>query len=171
MSAVLAGNTDRVTQQGRTLLDQHWRVKLDQRGETALIAIPVSGDETTWSDLGAAIEAAHKLIVQGGRIIVLSDLAASPGPGIELIRNSRSPKSALQPLRTAAPPDVLAASQIASAAEWASVYLLSQLDGKLVEETFMTPLENEREAMRLLETCDGCIVLTGAQHVYSEIIP
>ena len=30
--------------------------------------------------IGAALEAAHKLIVQGGRIIVLSDLAAAPGP-------------------------------------------------------------------------------------------
>lgn len=169
MAAVLAGHSDVVTQQGRTLLDQNWRVTLDQRGEAALIAIPVSGDETGWAELGAAVEAAQKLIVQGGRIMVLSDLAAEPGPGIELVRGSRSPKAALMPLRRAAPPDVQAASQIAAAAEWASVYLLSRLDHQLVEESFMTPLENDREAIRLLESCDGCVVLSGAQHVYSEI--
>ena len=169
MAAVLAGNTDRVAERGRTMLDKHWRVTLDQRGETALVAIPRSGDECSWEDLGAAVEAAHRLIVHGGRIIVLSDLAAAPGPGIDLIRNCRSAKSALQPLRKAVPPDVLSASQIASAADWASIYLLSRLDGQIVEEAFMTPLENEREATRLLESCDGCVVLAGAQHVYSEL--
>ncbi len=169
MSVVLAGGTDRVAQQGRTLLDQHWRITLDQRGETALVAIPRSGDETSWEDLGAALETAHKLIVHGGRIIVLSDLAAEPGPGVDLIRNCRSAKSALQPLRKAAPPDVLSASQIASAAEWASIYLLSKLDSQVVEEVFMTPLEHPNEVTRLLETCDGCVVLAGAQHTYGEI--
>jgi hypothetical protein len=168
-AAVLMGNTDRVAQRGRTLLDENWRVSLDQRGETALVAIPQSGAETCWADLGAALEAARKLIVQGGRIIVLSDLAASPGPGIDIIRSCRSAKSALRPLRQEAPPDVLAASQIASAADWASIYLLSRLDSQLVEGAYMTPLENVREATRLLGTCDGCVVLAGAQHIYSEI--
>jgi nickel-dependent lactate racemase len=169
MAAVLVGNPDRVAERGRTLLDQNWRVTLPQRGETAFVAIPSSCDQTSWSDLGAALEAAQKLIVKGGRIIILSDLALPPGPGIELIRSSRSAKAALQPLRKAAPPDVLAASQIAAAADWASVYLLSGLESQVVEEAFMTPLENEGEVTRLLETCDGCIVLAGAQHVYSEI--
>ena len=169
MAAVLAGNTDRVAEQGRNLLDKSWRVTLDQRGETALIAIPRSGDETSWTELGSALDAAQKLVVRGGRIIVLSDLAAPPGPGIDLIRNCRSAKAALQPLRKTVPPDLLPATQIASAADWASIYLLSKLDGQIVEEAFMTPLENEREATRLLESCDGCVVLAGAQHVYSEI--
>jgi hypothetical protein len=169
LAGLLVGNTDRVAEQGRVLLDQTWRVALDQRGETALLAIPSSGDPTSWSDLGAALEAAQKLIVHGGRIIVLSDLAAEPGPGVELIRGSRSPKSALQPLRKAGPPDLLAATQIAAAADWASIYLLSKLDSQVVEEAFMTPLEHEKEATRLLESCDGCVVLAGAQHVYSEL--
>lgn len=169
MAAILAGNTDRVAQRGRTLLDEHWRVSLDQRGETALVAIPGTGDETTWADLGAALESARKLIVQGGRIIVLSDLAAEPGAGVEIMGQCRSAKSALRPLRNAAPPDLLSTSQIASAADWASIYLLSRLDGPLVERSFMTPLENAREAARLLETCDGCVVLAGAQHAYAEI--
>jgi Lactate racemase N-terminal domain len=169
MAGVLMGNTDRVAQRGRELLDENWRVTLDQRGETALVAIPTSGDETTWADLGAAVEAARQLIVQGGKIIVLSDLAAEPGAGVEMIGNCRSPKSALQPLRKAAPPDVLPASQIAAAADWASVYLLSQLDNQLVERLYMIPIEHEREVIRLLQNCDGCIVLAGAQHVYGEI--
>jgi len=163
------GNTDRVAERGRILLDENWRVTLDQRGETALVAIPFSGGPTSWADLGAALEAARKLIVQGGRIIVLSDLAAAPGPGVEIIRSCRSAKSALRPLRQEVPPDVLAASQIASAADWGSVYLLSRLESQIVEGAFMTPLEHVADATRLLQSCDGCVVLAGAQHVYSEI--
>lgn len=169
LAAIASGATDQVTQRGKALLDEHWRVSLDQRGETAVVAIPGMGEATSWNDLGAALAAAQKLVVHGGRIIVLSDLSAAPGPGIDLLRSARSPKSALLPLRKAAPPDLLAASQIASAAEWASIYLLSGLDGQIVEESFMTPLEHEREASRLLETCDGCVVLPGAQYIYSEI--
>ena len=169
MAALLMGNTDRVAERGRILLDENWRVTLDQRGETALVAIPVSGGPTSWSDLGAALEAARKLVVQGGRIIVLSDLAADPGPGVEIIRSCRSAKSALRPLRQEVPPDVLAASQIASAADWGSVYLLSRLESQIVEGAFMTPLEHVADATRLLQSCDGCVVLAGAQHVYSEI--
>ena len=169
MAALLMGNTDRVAERGRILLDENWRVTLDQRGETALVAIPVSGGPTSWSDLGAALEAARKLVVQGGRIIVLSDLAAAPGPGVEIIRSCRSAKSALRPLRQEVPPDVLAASQIASAADWGSVYLLSRLESQIVEGAFMTPLEHVADATRLLQSCDGCVVLAGAQHVYSEI--
>jgi hypothetical protein len=85
------------------------------------------------------------------------------------MRTCRSAKAALQPLRKQSPPDLIAASQIAAAADWASVYLLSRLPPQLVEELFMTPLENEREVMRLISTCDGCIVLAGAQHAYTEV--
>lgn len=169
LAGVLTGNTDRTAEMGRTLLDKSWRVTLDQRGETAIVAIPGIGEETGWEDLGTAVEAAQKLIVQGGKIVVLSDLSAAPGPGIDLIRSSRSAKAARLPLRKAAPPDVLPATQIASAAEWASVYLLSRLDPQIVEEAFMTPIENSNQVTRLLETCDGCVVLDGAQYVYSEI--
>lgn len=169
LAGVLIGNTDRVVEQGKSLLDSNWRVTLEQRGETVIAAIPRSGDETTWEDLGAAVDAARKLIVQGGRIIVLSDLACPPGPGFDLLRSSRSAKAALQPIRKLAPPDVQTASQIAAAADWASVYLLSRIEGQIIEEAFMTPLSDEREVTRLLATCDACIVLPGAQHIYAEI--
>lgn len=165
----LAGNPEVVAQQGRTLLDSSWRIRFDQRGETVLLSIPGNVDDATdWDQLGAALEAASRLVVREGRIIVLSDLAAEPGPGIQLLKSCRSAKAALQPLRKESPPDLVAASQIAAAADWASVYLLSKVPSTVIEETFMTPLESEAEVSRLLKTCDGCMVLAGAQHVYTE---
>lgn len=168
-AAVLAGHPDSVAQRGRSLLDASWRIQFDQRGETALISIPASIDDpTSWDQLGDALEAASRLVVREGRIIVLSDLAAEPGPGLQLLSSSRSAKAALQPLRRESPPDLVAASQIASAADWASVYLLSRLAPNVVEEMFLTPLESEAEVSRLLNSCDGCIVLAGAQHAFTE---
>lgn len=169
-AAILAGHPDSVTQRGRTILDASWRVTFDQRGETAIISIPAGPDEPTgWEQLGNALEAASRLVVREGRIIVLSDLAADPGPGVKLLQSCRSAKAALQPLRRESPPDLVAASQIAAAADWASVYLLSKLPSQLVEETFMTPLDSEIEVSRLINACDGCIVLAGAQHAYTEV--
>jgi nickel-dependent lactate racemase len=167
---ILAGHSDSVDRQGRTLLDSEWRVQAEQRGETVVVSIPAGSGETTgWEQLGAALEAASRLVMREGRIIVLSDMTGDPGPGIEMLRSVRSSKAALKPLRKESPPDLLAASQIAAAADCASVYLVSQLSPSLVEDCFMTPLKDEIEVTRLLANCDGCIVIAGAQHAYAEI--
>ena len=107
--------------------------------------------------------------------MVLSDLALPTGPGapstpgIDILRSYRSPREALKPLRKAAPPDLLAASQIARATDWASVFLLSRLDSEFVEELSMTPLQNDREVTRLISQCESCIVFDGAQHIRAEL--
>lgn len=168
-AGILAGNPETVVQRSRALLDASWRVRFDQRGETALVTIPAGGDDPTgWEQLGDALEAASRLVVREGRIIVLSDLSAEPGPGIQLLQACRSAKAALQPLRRESPPDLVAATQIAAAADWATVYLLSRLPSQAVEDTFMTPLETEAEVSRLIHACDGCIVLAGGQHCYID---
>jgi hypothetical protein len=166
----LAGHPDAVAQAGQKLLDENWRLSFDQRGETVLVAIPMTTGETTdWEQLGAALEAARKLVMKEGRIIVLSNLAAAPTPGIEILRAHASARAALKPLRLESPPDVIAATQIATAADWAAVYLLSKLPGTQVEELFMTPLDHPMEVTRLLGMCDSLIAIGGAQFAYTEI--
>ncbi len=167
---ILAGQPDAVTQHGNTVLDDNWRVRIDERGATVIASIPtVEGDPVGWEQLGAALDAAYKLVEYEGRIIVLSDLAADPSPGVGMLRSFHSAREALKPLRQESPPDLVAASQIARAADWASVYLLSRLPSELVEELFLTPLEHEREATRLIAQCEGCLVLDGGQHTFTEI--
>ena len=168
---ILAGQPDAVTHHGQTVLDDNWRVRADQRVETVIVSIPaVEGEPIGWEQLGAALDAACKLVVMEGRIIVLSDLAAEPSPGIEMLRSFHSAGEALRPLRKVSPPDLVAASQIARAVDWASVYLLSRLPSSLVEDLFMTPLEHEREATRLIAQCDECLVFDGAQYAFAEIV-
>jgi nickel-dependent lactate racemase len=168
-SAVLAGSLEAVERKTRKLLDRGWRVQRPARADSVVAAISSGNGPTCWDDVGAAVEAAQKLVARGGRIVLLTDLAEAAGPGIELLRTQSSARGALQQLRSQTPPDWRAASRLATAADWASVYLLSRLDAALTEELFLTPLESEQEVQRLLEMTDSCVLLAGAQHTYAEI--
>ncbi len=166
---ILAGSVEAVARRAQQILNEDWRISLPERVSTVIAAIPTDGREVSWSLLGSALHTARTLVERGGRIILLTDLSADPGPGIQMIREHRSARSALQPLRALGPEDLQAATQLASAADWASVYLLSNLDATLVEELFCTPLESESELGRLLETIDDCTILGAAQYVHGEI--
>lgn len=169
VAEIVVGSVEAVGRRTRSLLDQSWRVRRSERSGTVIAVVPTIEQPASWNQLGSAIAAARSLVERKGRLIVVSDLAAAPGPGIELIRQQRSAKSALQPLRAASPEDLLPATQLASAADWCQIYLLSRLDPTLVEELFCTPLANETELLRLLATVDDAIVLMAAQHAYCEV--
>ena len=64
---------------------------------------------------------------------------------------------------------MIPATQFASAADWARVYLASKLPVGMVEELFMVPVENEREIARLLSGEESCVILGSAQHTYGEV--
>jgi hypothetical protein len=64
---------------------------------------------------------------------------------------------------------MIPATQFATAADWARVYLMSKLPGGMVDELFMVPLENDRELAKLLANDDSCVILESAQHTYGEV--
>lgn len=166
---ILAGSVEAVARRAAELLDASWRAKLAERSHTVIAAIPTDQHGVNWSQVGQALETAKTLVERGGRIVLLTDLSAEPGPGVQVIREHRSARSALQPLRALQPEDLLAATQLASAADWASVYLLSRLETTLVEELFCTPLESETELERLLNQVSECTILSAAQYIHGEI--
>uniref|UniRef100_A0A7C2NZL3 DUF2088 domain-containing protein n=1 Tax=Schlesneria paludicola TaxID=360056 RepID=A0A7C2NZL3_9PLAN len=166
---VIAGSVEAVERTARRQLNREWRLARSERSDSVVAAVSASQGPTRWEDVGAAIEAAQKLVTRGGKIVLLTDLTEAPGPGIELLRTQKSARSGLRELRAKMPSDWLAASQMAAAADWASVYLLSRLPNDVVEELFLTPLESETEVRRLLDHTEECVLLAGAQHTYTEI--
>lgn len=168
-SEVLAGSNDAVLRRARELLNERWRVRLDERADVVVAAVDAGPEEQTWEQVGTALEAARNVVSRGGRIVLLTEFSAVPGEGVEIIRRSETPLDALKPLRKLTPPDLIAATQLAHAAEWAGVYLLSRLQGDFVEELFMVPLENEREVQRLLSGGESCVFIGGAQHTWGEV--
>lgn len=169
-AAVLAGAVDSVLRQGKRLLDEMWSVRLPHRVETVVVAVDADCAGHEWDQIGAALATARSLVAKGGKVIVLSELSAEPGDGMTFIRQNRSPRNALQPIRREAPLDMIPATQLASAADWSHIYLLSKLASDVVEELFMTPLENEREVARLLGSEAPCVFIGSAQYAFGELL-
>ena len=167
---VLAGGAESVHRQALKQLNQHWRAAWPVRPEVVVVTVPVADGPTAWEQVAQAVETARNVVAKGGKIIVLSDLEAAPGPGMESLRGQPSPRAALQPLREQAPPDLQAATQWANAADWARIYLLSRLDVELVEDLFAVALQDVAEVERLLTTIDECAIMVAAQYTFAEIV-
>ncbi len=167
---VLAGGAESVQRQALQHLNAAWRASWPARPETVLVTVPTADGATTWDEVGQALETARNVVAHGGKIVVLTDLQAPPGAGMELLRSQPSPRAALQPLREQAPPDLQAAAQWANAADWARIYLLSRLDAELVEDLFAVALNNVGEAERLMASVDECAIITTAQSTFAEIV-
>jgi nickel-dependent lactate racemase len=166
---VVAGAYDSVFRKGQKLLAGHWRVSLAERADVVVAAVDADSAGHGWDQVGAALATARNLVAKGGKVVILSELDAEPEIGIELIRKSQSPRSALQPIRQQVPIDMIAATQFAGAADWARVYLVSKLPTGMVDELFMVPVENDRELAKLLAGDESCVVLGSAQHTYGEV--
>ncbi len=167
---VIAGAYDRVFRKGKQLLDKSWRVLLPERADLVLAAVDADSAGHGWDQIGAALATTRSLVAKGGKIVILSELDAEPEIGMEIIRRSQTPRAALQPIRKQAPVDMIPATQFATAADWARVYLVSKLPIGMVDELFMVAVENDRELGKLLAGDDSCVVLESAHFVtYSEV--
>lgn len=170
VAQVLAGSVDSVHRAACRALSDAWRVSIPERAATVVIAIDADAAGHSWNQLGSALAAARSLVMQGGRIIVLSEINSSPGIGMNMLRGAMEPADAIKPLRLEKPDDVVAATELAQAVDWATVYLISQLEADLVEELFMIPLSDQSEVHRLLERSGTCVFLHSAQNCYGEIV-
>jgi nickel-dependent lactate racemase len=168
-AGVIAGAYDRVFRKGKQLLAESWRVRLPERADLVLAAVDADSAGHGWDQVGAALATARSLVSKGGKIVILSELEKEPEIGMEIIRRSQTPRAALQPIRKQAPVDMIPATQFATAADWARVYLVSQLPVGMVDELFMVPVENDRELAKLLANDDSCVILESAQHTYGEV--
>lgn len=166
---VVAGSSDRVFRRGKQLLAEHWRLSIPERADLVVAAVDADSSGHGWDQVGAALAAARNLVAKGGKVVLLSELDAEPEIGMEIIRKSRSPRSALQPIRKQAPVDMIPATQFATATDWSRVYLVSKLPSGMVDELFMVPVEGENELARLIGGESTCVILESAQHTYGEV--
>jgi nickel-dependent lactate racemase len=165
VASVHAGQLEVVFRTAVERLKCDWRVSARRRPELVVVAVEEDSGPRGWDQLAHALHAARNLVVKDGRIAVLSQLSAPLGEGLELIRSSRRPSDAMKPLREQMPPDLLAATSVARAVEWANVYLVSNLEPDLVEELFMVPISGETEFQRLVSGDEPMVVIRSGQHV------
>ncbi|MBL8850272.1 MAG: DUF2088 domain-containing protein [Planctomycetaceae bacterium] len=170
IAEVIAGQADAVLKRGRQRLNKLWRMDVSERPELVIAAVEADAAGHRWSQIATALDTARRIVARDGRVLLLTELAEPPSDGIKLISECRAARDALQPLRTAAPPDLVSATQLAHAIDWTNVYLLSRLDSQLVEDLFMIPLGGVDEALRLISGDERCAIVGGAQHTSVRLL-
>ena len=165
---IICGALEPTMTAARKWLTQNWFVEQPRRCEIVVAAVDAGPAGTSWEQLGAAIQTARNLVQRGGKIILLTNHSAEPTDGFRYLQQCGSPREALKPLRLESPPDLIPASRLASAADWATVYLVSGLNSDVVESLCMTPLA-PAEAARLLDRGGSCVLLESAQHTFGYV--
>ena len=166
VAAVLAGSADAVFAAGRQQLIDRWQIDVTRRAELVVATVDADAGGHGWRQVAAALDAARRLVARDGRILLLTELSEQPSEGIELMRDARSPREALRPIRERAQVDRREALQLAQALDRANIYLLSQLPDDLVEDLFMVPVATPREAGRVVEGAGQVAVVGSAQHAF-----
>jgi nickel-dependent lactate racemase len=170
VAQIIAGATESVFRKARQELTDLWTVHVPDRVGTVVVAVEEDAGGHGWNQVASALSVAKRLVSRDGRIIVLSQLEAAPGEGIEMLRRAEEPRDAFRPLRQVGPADLIAATQLAQAVDWGRVYLLSRLDSDLVEDLFCVPIENEAEVARLLAADEeSCLFIGSAQHADAKV--
>lgn len=159
LSEIITGASESVQRRGREQLTTNWRLEVGERADAVVVAVDHTPGQNGWTQLAAALALARRLVTRGGRIIALTQLDEPPGDGITMLRGAEDPNDALPALREAMPDDFLPATQFAAALDWATIYLLSDLEGDLVEDLGCVPVENEAEISRLLAGIDDDLLL------------
>lgn len=144
------------------LLNARWRLPVDALADTVVAG--VGGDPQThgFDDLGKALACAARVVKPEGRIILLTQAEPPLGAATELLCQAEDPARALSLLRRQGPPGMAAAFQWASAAQRATIYLLSPLATETAEDLFTVPLEHPGQVQRLLDRAQSCLFLSDA---------
>jgi nickel-dependent lactate racemase len=161
LTHVLSGLVD-TGEEALRLLNARWRVSVDALADTVIAS--VSGDPRFhgFTQLSEALACAARVVKPGGRIILLTQAEPALSAGIEFLREAEDPGGALSLLRRHALPDMAAVFQWASAAQRATIYLLSHLPAETAEELFTVPLEHVSQVQRLLQGAGPFLFLADA---------
>ena len=167
---VLAGTVD-ASALGQEQLDSRWRLSVPAQAETVVAAISGDPARHRFADLAAALACACRAVEPGGNIVLLTEANPALGPGADLLRQADTPREALDALDQHHPPDRAAAFLWATAAQEASLYVLSAMPPETVEELFATPLDDDRQVQRLLRGQGPFLFIPDAHKAMVEVLP
>lgn len=153
--------------EGDRLLDERWRVEIDEPADVVVASISGDPARHTFADFARAFAGAARVVEPGGAIVLLTDAEFALGPAAALMRQQEDPGRALKLMLKESPEDVEAGFQWASAAAHAKLYLLSRLAIDVAEELFTTPLENVAQAQKLLQ--GRCLFLPDAHRTMAAV--
>jgi nickel-dependent lactate racemase len=168
VAAVVAGTTE-ASVEGRSRLDSRWLQRIP--GAADVVVASVSGDPArhTFDDLAAAAACAARVVRPGGRIVLLSEVAAAPGPAFDLLRGVDDPGELASRLGPNPEVEQLPVARWAIAADHARLTVLSKINPEAVEELSATPLQDAGQTQRFLDAGGTCLFLDDAHKALATL--
>tara|TARA_R110002095_G_scaffold153014_2_gene133046 strand:- start:1287 stop:2528 length:1242 start_codon:yes stop_codon:yes gene_type:complete len=166
---IVFGSNEAAFRKGKELLDQYWKLEPSYKAEVVVVAVESGPAGHQWNQLGSVLETARNLVTQDGRVLLLTQIDAAFGEGLQMLSRCHEPLDAIKPLRDRQPDDLVAATQIALTSDWALISLLSKAGSDDVEDLFISPIEDEAEVQRLLQTDENVTFIASAQHAYGQL--
>lgn len=161
---VLAGEAGAVGRRATELGKTIWRSRAPRRASLVVAGISGSSAYQTWHNVGLALQAAGKLVLDGGAVVICCDVDRRP----QLPPEDRFPEDEhdeqTDSTQAQRHDDLLPDTQLAVARNRGQVYLLSRLDQSLVEDLDIAPVADHEELARLVSRHESCILLANAAH-------
>jgi nickel-dependent lactate racemase len=167
--AVKAGHWPDVQREAERMLAKHWTCQAARPADLVIAAVSVPAEHQTFEHVGAALDAATRLVSGGGRVVLLSAVACEFGPTLRAAAQFQDAAKVLDYLRKHPLSDCISTWQIARASLHARVCLLSRLADDLVEDLGMTPIAKVAEVQRLVDQAPSCLVLNDAQLAHGAV--
>jgi nickel-dependent lactate racemase len=166
---VIAGEPHAVTERAQQLCRERWAFSSEQRASLVIAAVTGGAQAQTWNNVGRALAAAERLVVDDGAVAICSNLDQPPGESLgRLIGTSDLAATERRLLRDHAE-DSWPAWQLARALQRGPVYFLSQLDAETVEDMGLAPMADVADLARLASHHDSVIVLPDSQHAVATV--
>jgi nickel-dependent lactate racemase len=163
---VVAGLTQGVRERGWNALDQAWTYRAESTSELVVVGVGRPGVPTGIDDVAHALREASRLVNRGGKIVALSRASGPIGPAVQAIASVDAPSQIAATLRKhEADPDHATAKTLARVLSWADVYLLSELDSRVLDDLGVIALERPREVSRLAGLARSFQVVSHADRV------
>ncbi len=166
---VLAGRASSVTEAAAAACSRAWHFQAPRRANLVLAAVAGPAGQQTWLNVARALAAASRVVEDGGTIVLCTELEADLGPALQALRGAEHPSAVMRHIAHERPADTLVAAQLAHALERGRVYLLSRLEGSLVEELGLAPIDRPDQVQRVAARHESCILLANAQYAVPSV--
>jgi nickel-dependent lactate racemase len=165
---VLAGPVE-TSSEGERLLDERWRVTVDAPADVVLASLGGDPARHTFDDLARAFACGARVVKSQGKIIVLSAAQPALGNNADWLRQADDSGTVLGAILERQAPDQEGIFLWASAAQQATLYLLSKLPTELAEDLFTVPLNSPAQVQRLVDRPGSCLILPDAHKTIAVV--
>ncbi|MCA9167130.1 MAG: DUF2088 domain-containing protein [Planctomycetales bacterium] len=166
---IVTGETTSVEQRSLELCEAIWNCEVPQRAQLVVATLPGGRQQQSWTSFARALDAASRVVEEGGTIAVCCDLRSKPGPTLRRIARAESLDDAVRIVGKQHTADAVAAATLVKTLQRTRVYLLSRLDEERVESLGVAYVSGPDEVVRLASQHDSCVVLQNAQQVMPRL--